>query len=504
MEQPLLQVKGMTKVFPGVKALNNVDFDLERGEVHVLVGENGAGKSTLAKCILGVYQPDQGEIYLNGTQVSFPNPKEALQEGIAAVYQELTMVPYLNAAQNIFLNREPRILGTPIINQKKMQSEARRYLQMLGSNSIDTKIPVTRLDLAEQQMIEIAKALSFNPKIIILDEPTASLSERETELLFDQIKKLKEQGIGIIYVSHRMKEYHKIGDRITVLRDGMFIQTLREGEITDEALVNLMVGRDISQVYVRTKNTHSGVVLKTESLFDRNGRVEDCSIEVGRGEIVGLAGLVGSGRTELARLIFGIDKVSSGKVYLHGKDITGCQPTRAVKLGLGLLPEDRKRFGLALKASVAWNVVAVSLKKLFPKWFLSEKKNTDIADEYVKLLKIMTPDVKRPVLQLSGGNQQKVVIAKWLTAKSNVIIFDEPTRGIDVGAKLEIYALMDRLANQGNAILMISSELEEVIGLADRIYIMKDGRIISHKRRNECLPDEIGRIMVLGTETPPC
>lgn len=494
----------MTKVFPGVKALDNVDFSLHSGEVHVLVGENGAGKSTLAKCILGVYQPDAGEIFMNGQKVSFRNPKEALQKGIAAVYQELTMVPYLNAAQNIFLNREPRLLGTPLVNRKLMQQEARRYLDLLGSQDIDTNLPVTRLDVAEQQMIEIAKALSFNPKIIVLDEPTASLSERETDFLFNQILKLKEQGIGIIYVSHRMKEYHRIGDRITVLRDGKFIQTIREGEISDEALVNLMVGRDISQVYVRTKNDHSGIVLKTEKLSDKNGRVESCSIELHRGEIVGLAGLMGSGRTEFARLIFGIDKPSGGKVYLHEKDITGCSPTRAVRNGLGMLPEDRKRYGLALKASIAWNTVAVSLKNLFPNGFLSERKNAAIAQEYVQLLNIMTPDVKRPVQQLSGGNQQKVVMAKWLSAQSDVIIFDEPTRGIDVGAKMEIYALMDNLAKQGNAILMISSELQEVIGLSDRIYIMKDGKIITHKRRDECGSDEIGRIMVLGEEALVC
>ncbi len=500
MEKPLLQVKGITKIFPGVKALDDVDFDLHSGEVHVLVGENGAGKSTLAKCILGVYQPDHGEMYLNGEPVSFHNPKEALEKGIAAVYQELTMVPYLNAAQNIYLNREPKIKGTPLINLKKMRDDAKKYLDLLGSSNIDLNTPVTNLDIADQQVIEIAKALSFKPKIIVLDEPTAALSERETELLFEQIKRLKEQGIGIIYVSHRMKEYHQIGDRITVLRDGKFIKTLNEGEISDEELVNLMVGRDISQVFHRSKNTYSGVVLRAEGLRDKGGDVLDCSLQVSRGEIVGLAGLVGSGRTELARLIFGIDKPVSGKVYLHEKEITRIAPTKAVKLGLGLLPEDRKRFGLALKASVAWNVVAVSLKQLFPRWIISEKKNDSIANEYVKLLNIMTPTVKRKAGQLSGGNQQKVVLAKWLSAKSEVIIFDEPTRGIDVGAKMEIYALMDRLATEGKAILMISSELQELIGLADRIYIMRDGQIIDEKQREAFSSDEIGRIMVLGEE----
>ena len=504
MDEPLLQVKGISKIFPGVKALDDVDFDLRHGEVHVLVGENGAGKSTLAKCILGVYQPEQGEIYFNGELVSFHNPKEALNKGIAAVYQELTMVPYLNAAQNIFLNREPKILGTPLIDRKKMRSEAKKYLELIGSGDIDLTIPVAKLDIAEQQVVEIAKALSFNPKIIIFDEPTAALSERETDLLFEQIKNLREQNIGIIYVSHRMKEYHRIGDRITVLRDGKFIKTLQEGEISDEELVNLMVGRDISQVFYRSKNEYTGVVLKVSDMCDKDENVANCSIEVKRGEIVGLAGLVGSGRTELARLIFGIDKPSSGKVFLHGKDITGCSPSKAVREGLGLLPEDRKRFGLALKASVAWNVVAVSLKNIFPRWFISEKKNEAVANDYVHILNIMTPDVKRPVGHLSGGNQQKVVIAKWLSANSTVIIFDEPSRGIDVGAKMEIYALMDKLASAGNAILMISSELQELVGLADRIYIMKDGKIISEKHKKEFSPDDIGRIMVLGEEAFVC
>ncbi len=504
MEKPLLQVKEITKVFPGVKALDDVDFELRRGEVHVLVGENGAGKSTLAKCILGVYQPDGGEIYLNGEKTSFPNPKDALDQGIAAVYQELTMVPYLNAAQNIFLNRELLFPGTGLINHKKMRSEAKTYLDLLGSTCIDMTVPVTALDVAEQQMIEIAKALSFNPKIIIFDEATASLSERETDSLFNQIHRLKDQGIGIIYVSHRMQEYHRIGDRLTVLRDGKLIRTLAVGELSDEALVNLMVGRDISQVYVRTPNTHSGEVLRAENLSDKKKRVHNCSITLTQGEIVGIAGLVGSGRTELARLIFGIDKPASGKVFLHGKDITGTSPNKAVKMGLGLLPEDRKRFGLALKASVAWNVVAVSLKKYFPNFFISKKKNNEVAETYIKLLNIITPDAKRPVRQLSGGNQQKVVIAKWLSAQSNVIIFDEPTRGIDVGAKMEIYALMDKLATEGKAILMISSELQEVVGMSDRIYVMKDGEIVAHKQRDEATGDEIGRIMVLGEENGSC
>ena len=498
MEETLLQVKGITKSFPGVVALSDVDFTLKAGEVHVLVGENGAGKSTLAKCILGVYKPDSGQMYLNNEPVSFSDPKDALDHGIAAVYQELTMVPYLNAPQNIFLNREPEYKFTKIINYKKMEQEAKSFLDILGCQDIDLKTPVLKFDVATQQMIEIAKALSFNPKIIIFDEATASLSERETELLFLQINKLRQKGLGIIYVSHRMQEYHKIGDRITILRDGKFIRTIQNGELSDDALVNLMVGRDISQVYVRTPNVYEGECLRVEELSDKKGRVHSCSLTLNKGEVVGIAGLVGSGRTELARMIFGIDKPRSGKIVLNGTDITGIPPNLAVKMGLGLLPEDRKRFGLALKASLAWNIVAVGLKIFFPSGFISERKNIEIANKYIKLLNIHPPDVRRIVRQLSGGNQQKVVISKWLAAKSTVMIFDEPTRGIDVGAKMEIYSLIDNLATQGNSILMISSELSEVVGMSDRIYIMKDGYIIDHYKRGEKTEEEIGKLMVLG------
>lgn len=497
MHDIIMEAKGITKEFPGVKALDDVSFDLRAGEVHILVGENGAGKSTLSKCLLGVYKPEQGEILFEGKKESFSRPKDALDLGITAVYQELTMVPYLNAAQNIFLNREPLYKGTNIINHKKMQADAKALLEQLNCGNISVKKPVKYLDVADHQMIEIAKALSFNPKIIVFDEPTATLSDREVDSLLDQILKLKAQGIGIIYVSHRMKEFSRIGDRITILRDGKYIKTLKVGELSDEALVNLMVGRDISQVYVRTPNDHYGEVLKAENLYDKKGIVQNCSFNVQRGEIVGLSGLVGSGRTELARMIYGIDKSKSGKVMVHGKDCTNRNPAYLVKQGLGLLPEDRKRYGLALKASIAWNTLAVSIKKYFS-FFVSESKNEEIALDYVKKLKIATPDVRRKVGVLSGGNQQKVVIAKWLSQESDIIIFDEPTRGIDVGAKMEIYALLDQLAQEGKAILMISSEMQEVVGMSDRIYIMNEGKIVGEVKRDEFNIDAIGQMMMLG------
>jgi len=495
--ETILTAKGICKEFPGVKALNNVDFDLRSGEVHILVGENGAGKSTLSKCILGVYQPEAGEIYLDGEKVSFANPKDALAHNIVGVYQELTMVPYLNAAQNIFLNREPTYKGTNIVNVKKMKREAKRYLDMVGCGDIDMSVPVKHLGIAEQQMIEIAKALSLNPRIVVFDEPTATLSDREVDAFFEHIHELKKRGIAIIYVSHRMKEFNRIGDRITVLRDGCYIKTLNVGELTDEELVNLMVGREVSQVYKRTKNEHTGEALRVENLCDTHGRVKNCSLVVNRGEIVGISGLVGAGRTEMARLIFGIDRIKSGKVYLKGEDVTGMKPPKLVHRGLGLLPEDRKSIGLAVKASIAWNIVSVKLGKIFPHFFTSEAKNNKVAQEYVEALKIATPSVKKTANQLSGGNQQKVVVAKWLFADSDVIIFDEPTRGIDVGAKMEIYALMDKLATEGNAILMISSEMPELIGMSNRIYVMRDGEIVGQVRRSAFASDEIGKLMML-------
>jgi len=478
----ILKAFGITKYFPGVKALDNVDFDLRAGEVHILVGENGAGKSTLAKCFLGAYIPDEGEIILEGEKVHFNSAKDALAKGIAAVYQEFTLVPYLTVAQNIFLNREFRT-KFGLIDNKKMEQEAKKLLETLNCSYINVKTEVKKLSVAEQQMVEIAKALSFKPKIIVFDEPTATLSEREIASLFEQIDKLKAAGIGIIYVSHRMQEFARIGDRITVLRDGKKIDTVGINDKTNEELVNMMVGRDISQVYHRSERKHEGIALETRNLCDKAGRVKNCSIKVGKGEIVGLAGLVGAGRTELAKLIFGIDPIASGQLFVKGEEIKGKNsPIRMVKRKVCLVSEDRKRLGLALKDSIAWNIMGASLRKFFPKTFIKYKKMYSICEEYKQKFRIMSPDVFRPCRFLSGGNQQKVVLAKWISCDPDIIIFDEPTRGIDVGAKMEIYALMDKYANEGKAILMISSELPEVIGMSDRIYVMKDGEI-----RNECI-----------------
>ena len=495
LAETILTAKGITKRFPGVVALDNVDFDLKKGEVHILVGENGAGKSTLSKVLLGAYKPEGGEIFYEGEKVVFKSAKDGLDKGIAAVYQEFTLVPYLNVSQNIFLHREP-LNKFGLIDHKKMERDSAEILKSLNSDYIDVKAYVKTLSVAEQQMVEIAKALSYKPRVMVFDEPTATLSEREVESLFERIHKLKKDGIGIIYVSHRMQEFKHIGDRITVLRDGKKIDTIGINDIDNMQLVNMMVGRDISQVFHRSKNTYTGEVLRTESISDRRGRVKDVSITLNKGEIIGFAGLVGAGRTELANLIFGIDPIGSGKLYIDGKEVHTHSPVQVVKKGVGMVCEDRKRHGLALKDSVAWNIMAVSLKKFFPKYFIKQKKMIEIANEYKEKLRIATPDVYRECRYLSGGNQQKVVLAKWLSADADILILDEPTRGIDVGAKMEIYALMDKLAQEGKSILMISSELPEVIGMSDRIYIMREGHIVNEVSREEFSADDIGATML--------
>lgn len=493
----ILTAKHITKVFPGMKALDDVDFDLCAGEVHILVGENGAGKSTLAKVILGAYKQDEGEVFVENEKVDFQGTKDALAKGIVAVYQEFTLVPYLNVAQNIFLNREFRN-KTGLLDHKKMEARARELLKSLNCEYINVRSPVKKLSVAQQQMIEIAKALSFEPRIMVFDEPTATLSEREVKSLFVQIHKLKKKGIGIIYVSHRMQEFPLIGDRITILRDGKKISTVGINDCTNEKLVNMMVGRDVSQVYIRTDNKFSGEALRVEKVEDYAGKVREVDLFVERGEIVGIAGLVGAGRTELAQLVYGIAPLKSGKLFINGKETVIKSPGQAVKLGIGLVSEDRKKQGLAMDQSIALNTIAVSLKKVFPRFFVSKKKIDEVALSYKKQLRIATTSIHKACKYLSGGNQQKVVLAKWLSFDPEIIIFDEPTRGIDVAAKMEIYSLMDKLAAEGKAILMISSELPEVIGMSDRIYIMHEGGVVDICKRDEYTSEQIGVKMMLG------
>ena len=495
--EALLRVKDMTKIFPGVKALDHVNLDLYPGEVHILAGENGAGKSTLVKCILGVHKPDEGQIFLAGEKVDFPSPQEALKRGIGAVYQELTMVPWLNAAENIFFNREPHFPGGIFINDKKMEEDARQLMADLSCEDINLTCPVKSLGIAQQQMVEIAKAVSMHPRVLVFDEPTSSLSDHEIDALFQLIRLLKSKGIAIVYISHRMQELREIGDRVTVLRDGKQITTAKMCELSDRRLVELMVGRNLSQIYLRENQNYGDTVLKVSHVSDRKGFVRDCSLEVRSGEIVGIAGLAGAGRTELARLIYGVDRPAGGQILLHGKEMRGKGPGAMVRAGLCLIPEDRKELGLALRAPISWNILAASLKKIFSGRIIDSKKEEVISGRYVKELSIATPDVNREVRMLSGGNQQKTVLAKWLCADADVLIFDEPTRGIDIGARVEIYRLMNDMASRGKAILMISSDMAEVIGMSDRVYVMREGRVVGQVDKEHMTEDTLGAMMML-------
>ena len=487
-ESLLLKAEGICKQFPGVQALDDVPFDLKAGEVHVLLGENGAGKSTLMKILAGAYQPDAGKIFLNDQEVTFHNPRQAQDAGIAIIYQEFNLVPYMNVAHNIFLGRFPRKNGF-LLDHKKMHADASKLLKSLYLD-LDTNANAITLGTGQQQMVEIAKALSVNSKVLIMDEPTASLTETEIEHLFMIIRSLKKDGIGIIYISHRLQEVKEIGDRVTVLRDGKFIGTkdVKEVEIAD--LVTMMVGRNIEDLFERTYQPRGEEALRVEDL-GCGKRLKGACLNVHCGEIVGLAGLVGAGRTELARAIFGVDRYETGKVIVFGKEMHPTSPAQMVDAGISLLPEDRKNQGLCLILPTSDNVVMASLKKLFPNFLVNNRKEKSFVAKYIKDLRIATPSPKRIVQFLSGGTQQKVVLAKWLCTEARIFIFDEPTRGIDVGAKAEIHGFMNELVKNGAAVLMISSELPEVIGMSDRIFVMREGRVIAEISKEEATQEKI-------------
>jgi ribose transport system ATP-binding protein len=467
-------MKQISKAFPGVQALDHVDFDLVPGEVHVLVGENGAGKSTLMKVLTGAYPYDHGEIFVNQTHYPHWNPTIARNNGVAMVYQEFTLLPYRNVAENIFLGREKTKNGI-FLDKTKMHVEASRLLRSMGVD-IDTYALIINLGVADQQMVEIFKALVVDAKILILDEPTSALSLREIDQLFKTINVLKSKGVGIIYISHRLEEINQIGDRLTVMRDGKLIETRNISDLSMSAIIKMMVGREIKDLYPRNFCTPGETALKLKGLSSRK-KVKKVDLEIKFGEIIGLSGLVGSGRTETARAIFGLEPVSSGEIEVMAKNYSSLTPPAAVELGICLVPEDRRRDGLFPILSVRQNLVMASLRSLFPAGIMSMPKEKQVAEEYVKKFDIQPPSIERFVQFLSGGNQQKVVLGKWLASNPRIIIIDEPTRGIDVGAKSEIHALMDLLANSGHAILMISSDLPEILGMSDRIYVMHEGTI---------------------------
>ena len=471
----VLKAEKINKSFPGVKVLSDVSFDLEEGEVHILLGENGAGKSTLMKIFSGLYSVDSGDIYVNGEKVTIRNTKDSQNLGISIIYQEFDLVPYLTVAQNIFLGREP-LKKDGSINQGEMRKKSREYLEFLRAN-IDVDAKVCTLGVAQQQLVEVAKAVSQDAKILIMDEPTATLSDSEIERLFETIRRLQQNKVSIIYISHRLQELKQIGTRVTVLRDGMTICTEDIQKISMDELVHRMVGREVSQKRVRLQNTATEEVALKVSHLNRKGILHDISIQVHKGEIVALAGLVGAGRTELVHAIFGIDKIDSGQVEILGKEIEKPTPGKCVKSGLGLLPESRKQNGLSLTLPIYQNTSQAAMEKLTRHGILNLKKEREVAKKYIRQMNIVCtgPDIEP--LYLSGGNQQKVVIGKWLFTESDVLIFDEPTRGIDVGAREEIYHIIDDLAKKGTAILVISSDLPEVLTISDRIYVMREGRI---------------------------
>lgn len=474
MEELLVKMEGIEKSFPGVHALNKCRFDLRKGEVHALIGENGAGKSTMMKILAGIYQKDEGTILYKGQEINIKSPKEAQQLGIGIIHQELNLMPHLTVAENIYIGREH--MAGMFLDNKKTRGEAGRLLESLHLN-INPATKMQDLSVARQQMVEIAKALSFKSEVLIMDEPTAALTESEIEDLFEFIRKLKTQGVGIIYISHRMDELKKISDRITVMRDGQYVETVNTAETEIDHIIKAMVGRAIFEE-PKTESTvpaDAPVVLKVENLKSKD--VKNVSFELKKGEILGFAGLMGAGRTETARLICGADKMLSGEIYINGKKVDINNPGDAVNCGIGYLSEDRKRYGLAVGLSVTNNAVLSSLEDFTKFGLINSKKAKTATDEYIKKINIKTPSNQQLVKNLSGGNQQKVVLAKWLIKNSSILIFDEPTRGIDVGAKSEIYKLMNELVNEGKSIIMISSELPELLRMSDRIVVMCEGSL---------------------------
>jgi ribose transport system ATP-binding protein len=477
MDDILVSMEGIEKSFPGVHALSQCQFELRRGEVHALVGENGAGKSTLMKVLAGVYSKDAGRIFYKGSEVEIPNPRAALHMGICMIHQELNLMPHLTVAQNIFIGREPRTGARFILDEKEINEKTRQLFEMMRLN-LDPRTKVSQLTVAKQQMVEIAKALSFNSEVLIMDEPTAALTDTEIDELFRIIRELRAKGVGVVHISHRLEELKQISDRITVMRDGRYVDTVRTQDVAIDRIISMMVGRVIYEATPELPEVPSQEVVLAVRNLNRGSAIKDVSFDLKKGEILGFAGLVGAGRTEVGRAIFGADPIDSGEIYVQGKKVQIRNPGDAVRNSIAYLSEDRKRYGLALKMDVEANIVLSTFKKFlgFLGWVNSARTRAT-ARQYVDALSIKTPSLQQRVMNLSGGNQQKVVIGKWLTADTNVLIFDEPTRGIDVGAKSEIYRLLNDLAQQGKAIIMISSELPEILRMSHRVIVMCEGRI---------------------------
>jgi ribose transport system ATP-binding protein len=490
-----LELQDITKTFPGVRALDSVSFNCIAGETHALVGENGAGKSTLINIIAGVMEPDRhsGAIQIFGKDVKLKNPAEAQRLGISVIYQEFNLLPWLTVAENIFLGRLPtNKLGN--INWKQVNDDAKEPLNLLGM-PIDPQRKVIDLSIAEQQIVEIAKALSMRSKIIIMDEPSAVLAGEELENLFKVLRTLKKQGITVVYISHRLDEVFEIADRATVLKDGKTMGTLDIKEADKSTLINLMIGRSLEETFPSAKNSRGEPVLVARNISSGK-KLRNISFELHKGEILGLAGLMGGGQTDLACTLFGIDKLASGEIIIDGKVVRSLDPQTAVDLGIGLVPEDRKTQGLVLSLSIRNNIALPIIDTLTRGGFIDNRKETALVNKYIELLEIKATNIDKEVQQLSGGNQQKVVLAKWLSTHPKVIILDEPTRGIDVGTKMEMYHIMRNLAEQGTGIIMISSELLEILGMSDRILVMRDGTIAGELSPDEATEEKILRLAI--------
>lgn len=495
----LLELSGISKSFPGVKALKDINLDVKRGETHILLGENGAGKSTLIKILTGVYQPDKGSIFFKGQPVTFKHPGDAQKAGISAIYQERHLVQHLSIAENIYLGSEPhKFPGLPIIDRKRMVTEAQMLLDQLNL-ALDPEMSVKELNPVEQQMVEVARALHLAADLIIMDEPTSTLSGREVADLFNVIRSLRAQGVAVIYISHRLEEVLQIGDRATILRDGNKIATVFLAKTSLDDLIRLIVGRNLPDKFSKTPLTAGPELLRVEGLLRRSA-IEEVSFTLHGSEILGITGLAGAGGTALARAIFGADPVKAGTIYLDGQPIQINSPQDAINHGIGLLTEDRLEQGLVLDMQAQGNITLAALANAWPGPFIDHQLESNLANHYAEQLRIPAENLKQPALLLSGGTQQKIVLSKWLAADARVLIFDQPTRGIDVGARVEIYRLINDLAGKGTGIIITSMDLTEILGLCDRILVMRHGRIVADLPRANASKQNI--LIYAGGGTP--
>lgn len=492
-EKLLLKMVNIHKQFPGVYALKNINLELHAGEVHALLGENGAGKSTLIKVLGGIYHPEMGEIYINGEKVEINNVVDAQKNGIAIIHQELVLAPYMSVAENIFLGREPKKLG--FVDKKKMNDDTQQLLTEYNLKFTPTT-KVVDLTIAQQQMVEIVKAISFNSQILVMDEPTSSIAESEVEFLFSVMRKLVLRGVGIIYISHKMSELGEICDRVTVLRDGTYVSTEVVKDTTKDYLISLMVGRKLDNYYTRDFLPPQNVILKCDHLCD-NDMVKDASFELRKGEILGFSGLVGAGRSESMKCIFGLTKNYTGKIVLHGKEVKFSNASEAFSKGIALVPENRKLEGLYSQQSVKFNATIEVLKQFLHGAKYDKTKETEITQKYIDMMNTKTPSQNQVIRNLSGGNQQKVMIGRWLATEPDILILDEPTRGVDVGAKAEIYSIMNELAKNGLSIIMISSELPEIINMSDRVYVMAAGKVTGVLNHDEVTQEKIMQLAAI-------